>query len=124
MELAKRSWPEIVAHILRNLGSGETLSTEPSLGRLGFKMSHIQFDWLKSGCVAVGLFFGSDTVWSELPNESSRICSSNKARQIWKVNADEEQNYRDDKAFGYKLFVAIIHPSILRLHWKHLISSY
>jgi hypothetical protein len=76
MELAKRSWPEIVAYIPRNLGSGETLSTEPSPGRLGFKLSRIRFDWLKSGCVVVGLFFGSNTVWSELPNESSRNCSS------------------------------------------------
>jgi hypothetical protein len=59
MGLAKRSWPEIVAHIPRNLGSGETLSTELSPGRLGFKLSHIRFDWLKSGCVAVGLFFGA-----------------------------------------------------------------
>jgi hypothetical protein len=33
-----------------------------------------------------------------------------------KIKTDEEQNYRDDKAFGYKLFVTIIHPSILRLH--------
>jgi hypothetical protein len=45
---------------------------------------HIRFDWLRSSCVAVGLFFGSDTVWSELLNESFRNCSSNKARQIWK----------------------------------------
>jgi hypothetical protein len=58
------------------LGSGETLSTELPPGRLGFKLSHIRFDWLKSGCFAVGLFFGSDTVWSELPNESFRNCSS------------------------------------------------
>jgi hypothetical protein len=65
-----------VAHIPRNLGSGETLSTKPSPGRLGFKLSHIRFDWLKSSCVAVGLFFGSNTVWSELPNGSSRNCSS------------------------------------------------
>jgi hypothetical protein len=72
----ERSWPEIVAHIPRNLGSGEALSTEPSSGCLGFRLSYIRFDWLKSGCVAVGLFFGSDTVWSELPNESSRNCSS------------------------------------------------
>jgi hypothetical protein len=76
MGLAKRSWPEIMAHIPRNLGSGETLSSEPSLSRLGFMLSHIRFDWLRSGCVAVGLFFGSDTVWSELPNESSKNCSS------------------------------------------------
>jgi hypothetical protein len=76
MGLAKRSWPEIVAHIPRNLGSGETPSTEPSSGRLGFKLSHIRFDWLKSSCVAVGLLFGFDSVWPELPNESSRNCSS------------------------------------------------
>jgi hypothetical protein len=62
MELTKRSWPEVVVHIPRNLGSEETPSTEPSSGRLGFKMSHIRFDWLKSDCVAVGLFFGSNTV--------------------------------------------------------------
>jgi hypothetical protein len=62
MGLAKRSWSEMVAHIPKNLGSGEILSTEPSLSHLGFMLSHIQFDWLRSGCVAVGLFFGSDTV--------------------------------------------------------------
>jgi hypothetical protein len=76
MELAKRSWPEIMAHIQRNLGSGETPLTEPLSGRLGFNLSHIRFDWLKFGCVAVGLLFGSDTVWPELPNESSKSCSS------------------------------------------------
>jgi hypothetical protein len=76
MRLAKRSWPEIVVHIPRNLGSGETPSTEQSSGRLGFKLSRIWFDWLESGYVAVGLLFGSDIVWLELPNESSRNCSS------------------------------------------------
>jgi hypothetical protein len=49
-------------HIPRNLGSGETLSTEPSPSRLGFMLSHIRFDWLKSSCIAIGLFFGSDIV--------------------------------------------------------------
>jgi hypothetical protein len=44
------------------LGSGETFSTEPSPSRLGFMLSHIRFDWLRFGCVAVGLFFGSDIV--------------------------------------------------------------
>jgi hypothetical protein len=53
---------EIVAHIPRNLGSGETLLTEPSPSRLGFMLSHIRLDWLRFGCVAVGSFFGSDTV--------------------------------------------------------------
>jgi hypothetical protein len=62
MEQMKRSWPEIVAHIPINLGSGETLSAEPSPSRLGFMLSHIRFDWLRFSCVAVGLFFGSDTV--------------------------------------------------------------
>jgi hypothetical protein len=75
MVLVKRSWPEIVAHIPRNLESGETLSAEPSPSRLGFILSHIRFDWLRFGCVVVGLFFGSDT-WSKLPDESSRNCSS------------------------------------------------
>jgi hypothetical protein len=73
MGLAKRSWQEIVAHIPRNLGSGETLLTEQLSGRLGFMLSHIR---LRSGCVTVGLFFGSNTVWFELPNESSKNCSS------------------------------------------------
>jgi hypothetical protein len=62
MELAKRSWPEIVAHIPRNLGSQETPSSEQSPNRLGFMLSHIRFDWLRFGCVAVESFFGSDTV--------------------------------------------------------------
>jgi hypothetical protein len=39
------------------LGSGETLSTESSPSRLGFMLSHIQFDWLRFGCVAVESFF-------------------------------------------------------------------
>jgi hypothetical protein len=62
MVLTKRSWPEIVEHIPRNLGSGETPSTERSPSRLGFMLNHIRFDWLRFGCVAVGSFFGSDTV--------------------------------------------------------------
>jgi hypothetical protein len=35
MELTKRLWPEIVAHIPRNLESGETPSTERSPGHFG-----------------------------------------------------------------------------------------
>jgi hypothetical protein len=53
MGLVKRSWPEIMAHIPRNLGSGETLSAEPSPSRLGFVLSHNRFDWLRFSCVAV-----------------------------------------------------------------------
>jgi hypothetical protein len=37
MGLAKKSWPEIVVHP-RNLGSEETFLTEPSSGRLGFRI--------------------------------------------------------------------------------------
>jgi hypothetical protein len=36
--------------------------------------------------------------------------------KYWKVKAYDEQNYKDDEAFGYKLFDTIIYPSILRLH--------
>jgi hypothetical protein len=53
---------EIVAHIQRNLESGETPSTERSPSCLGFMLSHIRFDWLRFGCVAVGSFFESNTV--------------------------------------------------------------
>jgi hypothetical protein len=69
MELTKRSWPEIVVHIPRNLESGETLSTERSPSRLGFMLSHIRFDWLIFGCVAAGSFSGLAQLWSGLPNE-------------------------------------------------------
>jgi hypothetical protein len=75
MGLEKRSWAEIVVHIPRNLGSGETPLTEPSSGHLRFKLGRIRFDWLKFGCVAVGLLFGSNTVWPELPNGLSRSYS-------------------------------------------------
>jgi hypothetical protein len=44
------------------LGSGETPLTQLSPSHLGFMLSHTRFDWLRFGCVAVGLFFGSDTV--------------------------------------------------------------
>jgi hypothetical protein len=42
MGLAKKSWLEIVVHIPRNLGGGETSLTESSSGRLEFKLSHIR----------------------------------------------------------------------------------
>jgi hypothetical protein len=62
MELMKGSWPKIVAHIPRNLGSGETPLTERSPSRLGFILSHIRFDCSRFGCVTVGSFFGFDNV--------------------------------------------------------------
>jgi hypothetical protein len=39
-----------------------------------------------------------------------------KAKQIWRIKINRKRNYRVDKAFGYKLFVTITHPSILKLH--------
>jgi hypothetical protein len=75
MELTKRSWPEIVAHIPRNLGSGETPSTERSPSRLGFMLSHIRFDLSRFSCATAGSFFGFDTVMVRIA-ESSRGYSS------------------------------------------------
>jgi hypothetical protein len=49
MGLAKRSWSEIVVHIPRNLGGGETSLTESSLSRLGFELGCIWFDSLEFG---------------------------------------------------------------------------
>jgi hypothetical protein len=42
MGMAKRSWPQIVVHIPRNLEGGEASLTELSSGRLEFKLSHIR----------------------------------------------------------------------------------
>jgi hypothetical protein len=42
MGTAKRSWPQIVVHISRNLEGGETSLTESSSGRLEFKLGHIR----------------------------------------------------------------------------------
>jgi hypothetical protein len=109
MELAKRSWPEIVAHIPRNLGSVESLLTEPSPGRLAV---------LWSSCFSGLTLFGQSCRMNR-----PEIARQNKARQIWKIKTNEEKNYKADEAFGYTLFVTLIHPSILRLHWRHLISS-
>jgi hypothetical protein len=82
MELAKRSWPEIMAHIQRNLGSGETPLTEPLSGRLGFNLSHIRFDWLKFGCVAVGCFSGLTLFGQSCRMNLLKVACQNKARQI------------------------------------------
>jgi hypothetical protein len=56
---------------------------------------------LKFGCIAVGLFFGLDTVWQELPNESSKkLLAKVRQDKYWRVKAYGEQNYRDDESFG------------------------
>jgi hypothetical protein len=70
--------------------------------------------------VAVGSLFGSNTVWPELPNESSKVIRE--ARQKVESEIYGEQNYKDGESFGYKLFGTIICSSTLRLHWKRLIS--
>jgi hypothetical protein len=46
MGMAKRSWPQIVVHIPRNLEGGEVSLTELSSGRLEFKLSHIRLTGL------------------------------------------------------------------------------
>jgi hypothetical protein len=102
------------------LGCGETSLTKSSSGRLEFKLSHIRFDWLKFACVAVGSLFRSNTIWLELSNESSKVVS--KARQKMESKVHDEQNYKDNKSFDYKLFDTIIYSSTLKLHCKHLIS--
>jgi hypothetical protein len=44
--LVKRSWPQIVAHIPKNLEGGEvSLANSPS-GCLGFKAESYSVDWL------------------------------------------------------------------------------
>jgi hypothetical protein len=120
MELTKRLWPEIVAHI-PSLESGETPSTERSLSRLGFMLSHIRFDWLRFGCVAVESFFGSNIYGQNCRMSHPEATCQDNARQIWEIQINREQNYKVDEAFSYKLFVTITHQSILRLHWWHLI---
>jgi hypothetical protein len=44
--LAKRSWPQIVARIPRNLEGGEVSLTNPPLGHLQFKAESYSVDWL------------------------------------------------------------------------------
>jgi hypothetical protein len=53
MGMAKRSWPQIVVHIPRNLEGGEVSLTESSSGRLEFKLSPIRLTGsaeLRSDC--------------------------------------------------------------------------
>jgi hypothetical protein len=38
----------------------------------------------------------------------------NKAKQIWRIKINRKRSYKVDKAFDYKLFVTITHPSILK----------
>jgi hypothetical protein len=42
MGMPKRSWPQIMVHISRNLEGGELSLTESSSGRLEFKLSRIR----------------------------------------------------------------------------------
>jgi hypothetical protein len=52
--------------------------------------------------------------WPELPNGSSKV--TRKARQKVESEIYGEQNYKDDKSFGYKLFDTIKCSNTLRLH--------
>jgi hypothetical protein len=59
--LVKRSWPWIVAHIPRNLESGEVFLTDSPSGRLEFKLSHIRLTGsaeLRSECCSGIALFG------------------------------------------------------------------
>jgi hypothetical protein len=61
MGLAKRSWPEIIVHIPRNLEGGEVSLTESLSSRLEFKLSHIWLSGLaklRSECYSVMVLFG------------------------------------------------------------------
>jgi hypothetical protein len=92
MELTNRSWPEIVAHIPRNLEGGQTLSTGRSPSHLEFMLSHIRFDWLRFGYVTAGSFSGLALLWSGLPNELSRGYSSRKSKTDMGSNIDRKQS--------------------------------
>jgi hypothetical protein len=53
MGMPKRSWPQIMVHISRNLEGGELSLTESSSGRLEFKLSRIRLTGsveLRSDC--------------------------------------------------------------------------
>jgi hypothetical protein len=60
MGMEKRSWPQIVVHIPRNLEGGQTSLTESLSGSLEFKQSHIRLTGsaeLRSGhCSGLVLF--------------------------------------------------------------------
>jgi hypothetical protein len=61
MGMAKRSWPWIVVHIMRNLVGGEASLTESLSGRLEFKLSHIRLTGsteLRSECYSGMVLFG------------------------------------------------------------------
>jgi hypothetical protein len=68
----------------------------------------------------VGSLFGSSTVWLELSNGLPEV--TRKTRQKVESEIYNEQNYKDDKSFAYKLFDTIKCSNTLRLHYKHLIS--
>jgi hypothetical protein len=61
MGMAKRSWPWIVVHILRNFEGGKASLTESPSGRLEFKLSRIRLTGsaeLRSECYSGMVLFG------------------------------------------------------------------
>jgi hypothetical protein len=61
MEMTRRSWPWIVAHIPKNLEGGEASLAESPLGHLEFKLSHIRLTVsaeLRSECYSGMALFG------------------------------------------------------------------
>jgi hypothetical protein len=90
---------------------------QPSRRRVFWDSSWVIFcltSWnptvLRSGC------FSGMTLFGQGCRVAQELLIKIRQDKYGKIKTDEEQNYRDDKAFGYKLFVTIIHPSILRLH--------
>jgi hypothetical protein len=112
MGLAKRSWLEIVVHIPRNLGGGETSLTESSSGRLEFKLSHIRL----TSSVELRSDRCSGLVLFDQNCRMNRLKILTRQDRKWKNEIYGKQNYKDDKSFGYKLFVAIKCSDTLRLH--------
>jgi hypothetical protein len=51
-------------------------------------------------CCGQVVFSGLTLFGQNCRMNRSEIARQNKARQIWRIKTDEEQNYRNDKTFG------------------------
>jgi hypothetical protein len=90
--MAKRSWPWIVVHILRNLESGEVSLTESLSGILEFKLSHIRLTGsaeLRSECYLGMVLFGRDYRMNR-PDIANKVIQR-KENEVYK-----RQSYKDD----------------------------
>jgi hypothetical protein len=81
MEMAKRSWPEIVVRIPSNLEGGETSLTESSSGHLEFKLSHIRL----TGLVELRLDRYSSLVLFDQNCRMDRLKLLTRQDRRWKV---------------------------------------